>query len=73
MARKTHITLTDRQHEFLLEESMRTGLSMAEMVRQAIDAHWRPQARSPVRGYDVRLSVWKRPSATIVRAWPRLP
>lgn len=73
MARKTHLTLTDAQHAFLLDESIRTGTPMAELVRQAIDSHWRPHARSPIRGYDVRLSLSKRPSATLVRKWPRLP
>jgi hypothetical protein len=38
MSRRTQITLKDRQHRLLLEESVRTGLSMAELVRRAVDS-----------------------------------
>ena len=37
MSRRTQITFTDRQHNFLLGESARCGLSMAELVRRAVD------------------------------------
>ena len=33
MSRKTQLTLTDRQHAYLIGESIRTGLSMAELDR----------------------------------------
>lgn len=37
MSHRTQITLTDAQYERLQSESARTGLSMAELVRRAID------------------------------------
>ncbi len=37
MSHRTQITLTDAQYERLQSESARTGLSMAALVRRAID------------------------------------
>jgi hypothetical protein len=66
MSRKTQITLTDRQHAFLRIESERTDLSMAELVRRAIDRFYRPELRPKVRGYELSVGVWNRPDAAIV-------
>lgn len=57
MSRKTQITLTDRQHQLLLEESIRSSVSMAELVRRAIDVTYRPLSRPIVRGYHVNVGV----------------
>jgi hypothetical protein len=66
MSRRTQITLTDRQHAFLITESERTDLSMAELVRRAIDRVYRPELRPKVRGYEVSVGVWNRPDAAVV-------
>jgi hypothetical protein len=66
MSRKTQLTLTDRQHAYLLGESIRPGLSMAELVRRAIDKVYRPGLRSKVPGYELSLGLWKRPDAAVV-------
>ena len=66
MSRRTQLTLTDRQHAFLIGESIRTGLSMAELVRRAIDRVYRPELRPKVPGYELSLGLWKRPDAAIV-------
>ena len=66
VSRKTQITLTDRQHAFLLTESERTDLSMAELVRRAIDSVYRPELRPKIRGYEVSLGLWNRPDAAVV-------
>ena len=66
MSRKTQITLTDRQHAFLRIESERTDLSMAELVRRAVDRVYRPELRPKVRGYEVSVGVWNRPDAAII-------
>lgn len=57
MSRRTQITLTDQQHELLLEESVRSSISMAELVRRAIDATYRPLTRPIVRGYQLNVGV----------------
>ena len=66
MSRKTQVTLTDRQHAYLIGESIRTGLSMAELIRRAIDKVYRPELRPKIPGYELSLGVWRRPDAAIV-------
>jgi hypothetical protein len=64
------VTLTDRQHAFLLDESARTGLSLAELVRRAIDSTYRPHERRRLRGLELSLSVWRRPDAALAGRRP---
>jgi hypothetical protein len=66
MGRRTHVTLTDAQHAFLVSESSRTGLSLAELVRRAIDYSYRPQHRPLVAGFEISLGAWRRPDAAVV-------
>ena len=66
IGRRAHVILTDRQHAFLREESARTGLSFGELVRRAIDATYRPYARPKVAGWEIGLSVARRPDAASV-------
>ena len=66
MSRKTQLTLTDRQHAYLIGESIRTGLSMAELIRRAIDRVYRPELRPKIPGYEFSLGWWKRPDAAVV-------
>ena len=60
------MTLTDEQYEFLRRESSLTGLSVAELVRRALDAQYRASDRPRVRGWDLRVGVWRRPDAAVV-------
>jgi len=66
LSRRTQITLTDRQHVFLQIESDRTGLSIAELVRRAIDRTYRPHLRPKVGGVELSLGLWARPDAAVV-------
>ena len=66
MSRPVHITITDGQYALLLEESVRTGLSMAELVRRAIDATYRPLLRPVVRGFHVNVAMTRGPDAAVV-------
>lgn len=66
MSRKTQVTLTDRQHRFLLEESVRSSLSMAELIRRAIDTVYRPNLRPIVGGFHLHAGLLKQPDAAIV-------
>jgi hypothetical protein len=65
MGRRTQITLTDAQHEFLYGEAHRTGLSMAELVRRAVDETYRPELRPRVRGFDLAVGWWRNPDAAV--------
>jgi hypothetical protein len=72
MSRRTQVTLSDRQHAFLVGESVRTGLSLAELVRRAVDGTYRPHFRPRVTGFELSLGVWARPDAAVAgRRRPR--
>jgi hypothetical protein len=66
MNRRTHIMLTDRQHAFLRSEAERTGLSLAELVRRAVDAAYRPHARPRIPGLELSVGIWRRPDAAVI-------
>jgi hypothetical protein len=72
MSRRTQITLSDRQHAFLVDESSRTGLSVAELVRRAVDSTYRPGSRSRMRGFEFSVGWWERPDAAVVGRRPRM-
>ena len=63
---RVHIILTDGQRTFLAEEAARTGLSIGELVRRAVDTTYRPHVRPRVRGVEVSVGVWRRPDAAVV-------
>jgi hypothetical protein len=60
MSKRTQVTFTDQQHALLIDESNRTGLPMAELVRRAVDGTFRPMTRRPlVRGFELSLGLWR--------------
>lgn len=76
MSRRTQVTFTDRQHAMLIDESNRTGLPMAELVRRSVDRAFRPFARRPLaRGFEVSLGLWNGLDAAFAarRVMPRKP
>jgi len=76
VSRRTQITFTDRQHALLVDESNRTGLSMAELVRRSVDRTLRPISRRPLaRGFELRVGVWNEEDAAAAarRVIPRKP
>jgi hypothetical protein len=70
MSRRTQVTLTDRQHAFLVGEAFRTGLSLAELVRRAVDSTYRPHLRPTLRGLELSVGVWRRPDAAVAGRRP---
>ena len=70
MSRRTQVTLTDRQHAFLVGEAIRTGLSLAELVRRAVDRTYRPEVRPKIGGVEVSLGLWRRPDAAVAGRRP---
>ncbi len=45
MSHRTQITLTDEQYERLRNESRRSGMGLAELVRRALDSVYGCQSR----------------------------
>ena len=73
MSRRTQVTLTDRQHSYLVGEALRTGLSLAELVRRAVDRTYRPELRPKLGGIEVSLGLWRRPDAAVAGRRPEPP
>ena len=72
MGRRTQITLTDRQHAFLHGEKTRTGLSVAELIRRAVDKTYRPYHRPRVGGLELSVGLWRRPDAAVIGRRPQV-
>lgn len=59
MSHRTQITLTDQQYARLREESRRSGLGLAELVRRALDRSYGPSAGPEVRrALDASFAAW---------------
>jgi hypothetical protein len=61
MSRRFQITLTESQYEFLRRASESTSLSVAELVRRAIDEKY-PAGKTLSRR-EFTVAVWRRPPA----------
>ena len=60
MSHRTQITLTDDQYARLLDESRRTGLALAALVRRAIDrSYGAPDQDDVLRGIEQSFGAWK--------------
>ena len=60
MAHRTQITLTDEQYERLRQESARTGLGLAELVRRALDATLGSASlEDKLRAIDRSFGAWR--------------
>ena len=60
-----HVLLADSQHEFLRNESARSGLSMAELMRRALDATYPLPPRRQVGGFELNVGLWRRLDAAV--------
>ena len=59
MSHRTQITLTDQQYERLREESRRSGLGLAELVRRALDrSYGTSDGPAMRRALDASFASW---------------
>lgn len=59
MRHRTQITLTDEQCERLIEESRRSGVGLAELVRRAVDDRYGKQhAHAVLDALDASFGGW---------------
>jgi hypothetical protein len=59
VSRRLQITVSERQYERLRELSERSSVSVAELIRRAIDIRYAGQGRVRAAGVDVTLGVWR--------------
>jgi hypothetical protein len=72
LSRRTQITLSDRQHAYLVDESARTGLALAELVPSSYAGQSTAPTVPRVNGFELSLGLWNRPDAAVVgRRRPR--
>lgn len=57
--------LHDRQLALLADERARTGLSLAELTRRALDKTYRSKTIFTVRGFELSIGLWRRPDAAV--------
>jgi hypothetical protein len=67
IGRRIQLTLTDEQLEALERESATSGLSIAAIVRRALDYTFELNLREQVLGYELSVAVWRRPDAAAVK------
>jgi hypothetical protein len=67
---RLHVLVSQRQRLVLDAEADRTGLSVAELVRRAIDRTYRPDARPRADGIEVSVGLWRRPDAAVAGRRP---
>jgi predicted DNA-binding protein len=58
MAHRTQITLTDEQYDRLKREARRTGASLSELIRQAVDARYAGTVDDWEAALDAAFGLW---------------
>ncbi len=59
MSRRLHLTLTDAQYAYLNTASERTSLSVAELVRRALDEKYPASHTQPREADELTVAVWR--------------
>jgi Ribbon-helix-helix domain len=60
MSRRFHITLGESQYDYLSRASERTSISMAELIRRALDEKY-PASHAIPSEDEFTIAVWRRP------------
>ena len=70
MGTRFHVTLEHRQYRYLREESERSSLTIAELIRRALDRTYGFEDERRTPGVELSLGFWRRPDAAIVGRRP---
>lgn len=66
MSRRFNLHLEDLQYDALTAESERSSLSVAELIRRAIDQAFGFDDPRRTGGLELSFGVWRRPDAAVV-------
>jgi hypothetical protein len=66
MSRRFNLHLEDVQYDVLTAESDRSSISVAELIRRAIDRAFDLDSSRRIGGLELSVGVWKRPDGAIV-------
>jgi hypothetical protein len=61
MSQRFHITLSDPQFIYLSRASERTSLSIAELIRRAVEDKYHPSGSARRSRTEFTVAVWRRP------------
>jgi hypothetical protein len=64
MSQRFHITLTDHQFVYLSRASERTSLSIAELIRRAVEDKYHPSGNGQRSRSEFTIAIWRRPLDT---------
>jgi hypothetical protein len=70
MGIRFNVILEPRQYEYLCAEANRSSLSVAELIRRALDRAYAFDEERRQRGVELSVGVWRRPDAAVVGRRP---
>ena len=65
-----HFMLEQRQHAYLSGEAERMSVSVAELIRRAIDHTYGLPSNRRADGVELSLAIWRRPDAAVIGRRP---
>jgi len=70
MSKRFNLHLEDGQYAALTAESARSSVSVAELIRRAIDRTFELDPSRRAKGVELSVAVWRRPDAAVVGRRP---
>jgi hypothetical protein len=70
MGTRFNLILEDHQYRALTAESSRLSVSVAELIRRAVDKTYALDPQRKVPGVELSLAVWRAPDAAVVGRRP---
>jgi hypothetical protein len=70
MSRRFNLHLEDIQYAALTAESARSSVSVAELIRRAIDRSFDLDSPRRTSGMELSVALWKRPDAAVLGRRP---
>jgi hypothetical protein len=67
---RLHVQMGPHMHHRLNVEASRTGLSVAELIRRAVEEVYSTSHRPRLHGWQASLGFWRRPDAAIAGRRP---
>jgi hypothetical protein len=67
---RIHIQISKKMYSRLNRIANLTGLSIAELVRRAVERTYWPGEIPRMKGFEISFGLWKRPDASVVGRRP---
>jgi hypothetical protein len=67
---RLHIQISEKMYRRLTRIANMTGLSVAELIRRAIERAYWPGELPKMKGFEISFGLWKRPDASVVGRRP---